>query len=71
MKQSGFIVVVITSDGDELEDTSIEAQTKRDAAGKAWNNLGLDGVQTMFVSNADDPADRAVYQQQGRKLVVE
>jgi hypothetical protein len=60
--------VVITSDGEELEDEVVEAQTKRDAAGKVFGRMNCAGVETIFVSNPYDRMDRAQYQQYGRTL---
>lgn len=62
-----YEVVVITSDGEQLEDEIIEAQTKRDAAGKVFGRMNCNGVGTIFVSSVD-ATDRAQYQQHGRTL---
>jgi len=68
MQKKDYCVVVITSDGDELEDEMITAHSPRDAAGIAFANMGCDGVETIFASNEDDPTDRGSYQQVGHTL---
>lgn len=63
-----YHVRVVTTDGNELESEIIEAETKRDAAGKAFAEMEFYGVENIFVSNEWDVRDRASYRQVGRTL---
>jgi hypothetical protein len=67
MKQ-WFTVTAIISDGNEYNE-SVKAQEKPQAAFKAWEGMGCDGVETIFVHNESSPGDRAVYHQQAVRLV--